>query len=236
MNNPFKTTLPIALIFVTASCGMMKSSEKAPFEGTLTYTMDVQMEGDAAMMADQIKAMLPEDMVLGTNGSDFGIKMNGGMQAMHMVANSEEKMMYIAAQGEFMKQPFPEQSEEPDTSAKPVVTKLEETKEILGFVCQGYSLEMGQEGEGTMILYTTEDINLVMPDALNDGGTGTPFSTGGLVPGTALYIEQHIDQGMFAFDLVFEAINIVEGAEAAADVITPTEGDYELMETEEMAE
>ncbi len=225
MNKFFKHALQLSLVAVLAtSCSIFKSSsEPEPFKGTISYSLDIEMDGENAML-EQIKAMMPSEVVMGSDGMNFGFMMNGEMQNTHMVANVEERMMYIASQGQYMKQPFPEESD--SAAAEPEIVALDETKEVLGFMCKGYTIT--PEGGQALTLFVTEEINLTTPESISGGGS--PFMAGGLINGTPLYMKQTIDQGMIAFDLIFEATNIVEGEEATTEVLTPEEGEYELME------
>lgn len=225
-----KHLLPVLAGFAMVSCGMMKGEPEA-FKGKMTYGLSIEMaDGSENPMLQQFAGMLPSEMVVASDGENYGMKMDG-MQGMHLVAKPSEDMVYIASQGQFIKQKLSEMSQEEEAEAEEsaddmTVEETGDTKEILGFNAKGYKVT-NAEGNVTTI-YVTEDIVMSTPDAM--GGMGGPAGFADQVKGTPLRIEQGLSQAGMEMLLIFEATAIEEGSEAAMPITTPTEGDYQMEE------
>lgn len=214
-----KHILPIFASVALVSCGMFKSSEPEKFIGTITYKMQYAApEGEENPMLEAMSSMFPSELIQGTDGVNFGMKMNGG-QAMHLVANVAEKMYYISTQGQFIKQAFPE----PDTTASTeniTIEELTEEKEFLGLTCQGYKIT---NGETVTTVYVTSKFVLDQPQDMLIGAAPEAMAQ---IVGTPLYTHSTVNQGGQNVVITLEATAINEGAEAAKEIVTPAEGEY----------
>ncbi|NVK26541.1 MAG: hypothetical protein HWE14_00790 [Flavobacteriia bacterium] len=225
-----KHLLPVLAGFAMVSCGMMKGQPEA-FTGKMTYGISIEMaDGSENPMLDQMKGMLPNEMAVASDGENYAMKMDG-MQGMHLVAKPSEDMVYIATQGQYIKQKLsemnqPEEGEEPASEDDISIEETGDTKEILGFTAKGYKVTDADGNVTTM--YVTEDLVMNVPEAM--GGLGGPSGFSKQVKGTPLRIEQSLGQAGMDMLIIFEAAAIEEGAEAATPILTPEEGDYQMEE------
>lgn len=221
-----KYILPALATVVLASCGGSKSaSGPKPFVGKISYSMTLGTpDGEENPMLAGMQGMMPSELVQASNGTDFAIKMDG-MQAMHLVAKGEEKMMYIATQGQFLKQPMPESDTASTDDSEVSIEQLEETKDILGYTCKAYTIN---NGETKIKIYVTDEFELSPPEGMNIGTGGNGSAQ--MVPGTPLRTETVMNQGGMELLITLEAVAIEEGKEAAAALLVPSEGDYQLIE------
>lgn len=220
-----KHILPLAAVVALASCGSSKSaSGPRPFEGKITYSVGVSApEGEDGSMIEAMSSMFPSEMSMAYDGKDFGMQMDG-MQAIHIVARTEENMMYMEMAGQKMKRSMADLNSDTAESAKPEITPLEETRTILGLECKGYQIKTEAS---EMILFVTEEFAMNQPEGLNLGMGG---GVAGDIPGTMLYSRATIEQGPMKMVMTFEAIGLEEGKEATTELLTLSEGEYELME------
>ncbi|NVK05310.1 MAG: hypothetical protein HWD92_10825 [Flavobacteriia bacterium] len=224
-----KHIIPAIASIAMVGCGAMGSSANKPFEGQITMGSSIELPEEYQEMAAQFEGMLPEAILIASDGKDFGVKMDG-MNAVQRVVRVEEGMIYMASGQDLIKQKL---STEPadDTGMEDVtVEKIEETREILGYTCTGYRMDMGAGGQaGVATFYTTEDINFNPP--VNSGIISVPANVRSQMSGTVLRIEQEMNQMGMEMKIIIEATGIQEGAEAAQAVLTMPEGEYEEMET-----
>lgn len=228
-----KHIIPAIASVAMVGCGAMGSSADKPFEGQITMGSSIELPDEYADMAAQFEGMLPEEILIASDGKDFGVKM-GGMNAIHRVVRVEEGMIYMAAGDDLVKQKLPTEEPEAEGMEDLQVEKLEETRDILGYSCSAYRLDMSDQPQGGVAtFYTTEDINFNPPASA--GILSVPPSVRNQISGTVLRIEQEMSQMGMDMKIIIEATGIQEGAEAAEAVLTMPEGTYRDME-EEMVE
>lgn len=220
-----KHILPAFMAFSLVSCGVFKSSGPDEFEGTITYGIDVSVpEGEDDSFLEQVKAMLPTEMTMGSDGTNFGMTVPGERGGT-VVYITEENMLYQeSGMGELTKTPLV-QEEEDTTAPKPEIAELEETKEILGLTCKAYEITTGGQ---TVKVYMTEEFQITPPKGA--GFIAIPEELLDRVKGTMMGTETKIEQGFMTIIMKLEATAINQSKEAGEAICTLKEGEYELVE------
>lgn len=146
----------VSLLLLIGSFSLL--SAQKTFEGTITYSYDVQGEN-----AEMMKAMMPQKMLVVYGKQSMITQMEGGMMAAMMgriVVNTENEEVFIVKDDEktvyMMKKDDLNDAEKPDVQK---VEKLEGKKEILGYKCEQYQLSTKQgEQEMSQIVWVTKDL------------------------------------------------------------------------------
>jgi len=146
----------ISSIVLLALLPMCLSAQKT-FYGTITYSYDV--EGDNV---EQVRSMLPSGMSI-TYGKDaIATNIDGGMMGMSMgkiiVKDGQAFMIQDESKTIFeMSKIEMEAIQKQQAQMKPEITKLDGTREIMGYTCEKFSMTNPQLPE-PQILWITKDL------------------------------------------------------------------------------
>lgn len=144
------------------------------FNGAITY--DIQLTGENA---DQYGALMPNSYEYQFLGSDVRMLIHGGMMEMMMgefLVKGDKGITYIIKRADGIAYKF----EGENTTAQPVITKMDETISIIGYDCIKYKVvSPGTEGseETVQYIWATKGINIKKPKS-SQGGAGTIFIPG----------------------------------------------------------
>lgn len=221
-----KHILPVIASLALASCGSTGSmGSNAPFVGKITMGTSVELPEEFADMAAQYEAAMPQAIQIVSDGTDFGVLMEGP-NGMQRVVKTEEGMIYTVVGQDKYKQAFPTDEAEVEGSENIQVQKLEETVDVLGYTCNAYKIEMTGDMAitGEVVVYTTTDINFNPP--AQSGVISIPPQAASQIDGTVLRIDQSMSQMGMDIRIIIQATSIEEGSEAALEALTLPEGEY----------
>jgi hypothetical protein len=201
--------IQIALLLCLFSTAALQA-QKA-FRGTMTFTYEISEEG-----AEQMKAFMPEGMVVKYGDNKMATEMKGGMLSAMMgriIVNAGEA--YVVKDSDQAVYVMDEEDKEGAKEAvenQPKATKVDgETKEILGYTCQKYLFTMKQDGQQIeQVVWATDAFkapDMKLPSQQGSMGSGM-LSMGGI---DAMPLQVDIAMPNMPVTIVLKATEMVEG-------------------------
>lgn len=138
-----------------------------PFEGTVTYS--VAMENPLPGLAGQMMAKLLPTKMLYNFDETGAVRFNmDGPSASDVIIPAEGKPVYYIMEEKkkvlVMDEKEMEKQMQETRQGKPVVTKTDETADILGYTCQRYNISIpNKKGETKQSIWVTEKIKPQRP-------------------------------------------------------------------------
>lgn len=134
-------------------------------EAKITYEFKMTGEG-----VEQMEAFMPTSMEVAAGKSGSMVKINGGMLGSMMGAVVAIKSGTYMIKHDEQTIYEMEDDKEDEEEVKPVVEKLEEVIEILGYKCQKYKVTTpGAAGDVVTFVWVTEDIQFPKVKGMSQG-------------------------------------------------------------------
>jgi hypothetical protein len=182
-----------------------------PFQGTIKYAYEVEGEG-----AEQMKAFMPDGMVIKYGDNKMSTEISGGLVAAMMgriiVNDGEAYVVKDSDQTVYVMDDEDMEGAKDAVENQPKATKVAgETKEILGYTCTKYLLTMEQEGQKMeQVIWATDAFkapNMKMPNQQGSMGSGI-LSMGG-IDGMPMQVD--IGLADMPITMVLKVIEMEEG-------------------------
>lgn len=192
-------------LFSTAALQAQKT-----FRGTMTFTYEINGEG-----AEEMKAFMPEGMVVKYGDNKMATEMEGGMLSAMMgriiVNAGEAYVVKDSDQTVYVMDDTDMEGAKDAVENQPKATKVDgETKEILGYNCQKYLFTMKQDGQQIeQVVWATDAFKAPDMKLPNQGSMGSGMlSMGGI---DAMPLQVDIAMPNMPVTMVLKATEMEEG-------------------------
>lgn len=212
--------LPLLAVLFTASSLFAQDN----FEGKVTY--DIEYSGE---QAEQMRSMMNQ-MTFIFGDERLRIKMAGGMAAMmgDVLILGKENATYMLQPSTKTAMKIVMDESQQEEPAKPTVTKLDETEEILGYDTRKYKVvQETSSGKLVQYMWITDELKVNPPKNTN----GTPGSVNMAVEGIdgfPLKIVTDVNSGGMNVQTTFLASDLSE--EDLSDDLFTVPDDYTVKE------
>lgn len=205
-----KTMKKIQFTLLLCLSTMLVLQAQKAFQGTMKFTYEVEGEG-----AEEMKAFMPEGMVVKYGDNKMSTEMNGGMMADMMgriivnageayVIKDSDKTVYIMDDEDM-------EGAKDAVENQPEATKVAgETKKILGYTCSKYLLTVEQGGQKTeQVIWATDAFKAPDMKLPNQGSMGSGMLSMGGIDGMPMQID--IGMPNMPVSLILKVMELEEG-------------------------